>query len=260
MSPIGDPDFNLVPNSEATNRMLMAGGAYSATGRWVWATGFEDGADEIDQTPTAGTISIVTSNVYMGRQALSLKPTTGNGDSVTVSKNLRWSRVVQEWEAFGPPFTAPQDIPNKTGIEVLVKFILTNGSEFNWEIRSAGYSLAAIRYNTSGFGQIGTFYYLTSSGSYQAFANVNVDYFSNNSIWHYTKLVADMNRYAPRYTYFVFDGIYFDLSTIASQRPGTWNPNIPAGGVRYEMSAKNLTAGSQFESVIDNLVITQDEP
>ncbi len=87
--PIGSPDFNAnlstnptspsYDTGEDTTRLLMGGGSQARSGRWLWATGFEEGETpylntSVNGTPGLGYAGIYKVSTYQGVGSLQLRP------------------------------------------------------------------------------------------------------------------------------------------------------------------------------------------
>lgn len=80
--PTGKPDFGastssspaspITDDSEVANRLLFGFGANSSSGRWLWASGLENGVGEIELLYSGAALDTLTP--YMGKNCIKLEP------------------------------------------------------------------------------------------------------------------------------------------------------------------------------------------
>lgn len=238
--PTGTTDFNQPLATDPTspgqgiaqtgNRLLMGGGSNSASGRWIWATGFEDGL--ADSTfITLGAIS--NANVYQGANALKF--------TLAGVSNGQWTKSL---------FAQGK----KYGLECMISFQNAGAANtLGATMRIAGpHKINGQRANldvqilTSNPGGV-----LKINGV--TFATVN-DQLSIGGLgyYHYFKVVFDPYENAIARIY--FDDLVFDIGGTPS------SASVAAGKyLEFSIFPSNSAAGTQYVG-IDNIVITADEP
>lgn len=236
--PTGTNDFNQPLQTDPTspgqgiaqtgNRLLMGGGSNSASGRWIWASGFEDGLASLS---TVNLGKIESALTFQGAAALKLTtPAAVNNNAWAYKYLFSQGRVygvecvvaLQPGAAPGMEFTILIEGPNKV---------------------SGNRSQAILKLTSSNPG--GNLYL-------GATLIANVTPYMPGGYFHYLKFVYD--PYENKAKRIIFNDLVFDLG----DSPGTTYAN-PVKHLQFQFNARTLTADSSI-AIIDNCVITADEP
>lgn len=246
MSPTGSPDFNQNPtgnnaspsfdNAEDTNRLLMGGGAQSRGGRWIWATGFENGLGEIISTlPGALTLEVGASAVYQGAA-------TGLLTTSAVLNN--------EVGAFKTIFSQGA----RRGVELIFSTLTNTAREISFSINgptgtdgTRGQGKIVLVINAQFDGDL----YVDVNGVRTLISQVDNYLENSQQNWHYAKLVYDSKT--NTIVRFLFDDLSFELNT-----PGYTFAQQTKVNAMFVM-VKTLTA-TIVNIRVDNMIITTDEP
>ncbi len=240
---------------EDTNRLLMAGGANSRSGRWLWASGFE--SDEVGAGSKnlnlfmngAGSVSVVTmaqavsgtldNSIWQGNHCLQISTGALNNDNSYPYKILPWSN-------------------GKLGIELMFTFPFapTPDLEFQMEISHFGYTTGhysqarlILVLGAAGVANL----YRDNNGARVLLQNVAGYFDTTRGPWHFIKLVFDPLQ--NLYSRVLFDNLVFQFPTAT---PGF----IGAAAGFYDRFLFGLaTKSANARSIwIDNLILTSDEP
>lgn len=255
--PVGSPDFgqNVSTNptspsydtGEDTTRLLMGGGAQARSGRWVFASGFEE--EHLNQFLTlsvGGTVTIDNTVCYQGNNCVKLK-----------------SGLLLDSTA------------------VLAKYFMSPGSRFGFEFLWCKYGTFTvsnelqIHLSAGGSGPLKNKYrvgkiifdivnagtdvkiYTENNGVRTLISDVSAHITNQFYLWHYVKFVFDFesNQYIRLY----FDNQVFDLGGVPGYEFAS--PFI-SGQIQASITNKyrSAFAVNYAEIGIDNLVITADEP
>lgn len=252
MSPVGSPDFgqNVSTNptspsydsGEETTRLLMGGGAQARSGRWIYASGFEE--SHTNQIYKSGDVTQDTSVCYQGDKCLKLNS----------------GLVLNSQVFFIKYFMSPG---SRFGVEFLwCKYdTFTVSCELQIQLNAAGVGANKDKQRT---GRIifdivnaGTNVnvYIENNGVRTLIRDISVNVTNQPFIWHYTKFVFDFetNQYIRLY----FDNLVLDLGGVAGHETNSSIGQISAAVVNKYRSA----FGVNYAGIgIDNLVITADEP
>lgn len=236
--PTGTNDFNSPLPTDPTspgqgiaqtgNRLLMGGGSSSASGRWIWATGFEDGLASLSNI-NLGTLESGT--VFQGANAIKLT-------TPAVVNNNAWfyKYLFSQGKVYGIECAVLLTPGPPPGMEFT---LLIEGPYKETGKRSQ----AILKLTSSNPG--GSLYLggtLISSVS---------DYMPG-SYFHYIKFIFD--PYENKAKRVFFNDTYFDLA----DAPGIVYANT-AKHLQFQVNIKTLTANAS-SAIIDNVVITADEP
>lgn len=241
-----NPTMQTWDNGEDASRLLMGGGSNSRAGRWLWASGFENGLGEFYKITSTEPVRISNNITYQG--AASCQLTT----SAIVGNLLRIGKVL---------FTPVQSgaVSARVGIEAMVFPDITVGRsvEFEWWV-----SFPLVSSNESYFFKIIFDYdgataklYTDNNGVRTLIADVTA-YLAGTSTqqFHYTKLVVDGRT--NQYIRFTFDDLIFDLGNA----PGFIQAGLASGtgvGFFFRWSSQSPFAQTVY---IDNVILTADEP
>ena len=243
--PTGTTDFNQPLATDPTspgqgiaqtgNRLLMGGGSNSATGRWLFSDGFEDGLAAWNFTASAYA-TIEKTTVYQGAQSLKMStPATLN--HVTAADRF----FFPQGKRFGVEFCFGVNIggPMEIGLKIAGP---------NSVVGKTSIASIIIVISSSGVANL----YYDVNGTRTLISNINSYILAIPYYWHYVKFVYDPYNDAAVRVF--FDDLVFDLG------------NVPGysvfGGVRYvnvQISVKTTTAAA-VSATIDNVIITADEP
>lgn len=236
--PTGTNDFNQPLQTDPTspgqgiaqtgNRLLMGGGSNSASGRWIWASGFEDGLASLSNV-NLGTVE--SGVVFQGKQAIKLTtPAVINNNAWFYKYLFSQGRVY--------------------GLECVVQLIpgAAPGMEFSLLIEgpnktSGTRSQAIVKLTSSNPG--GNLYFGSTLVS-------DVTPYMPGGYFHYIKFVFD--PYENKAKRIIFNDSVFELGD--SPAPSYANT---AKHLQFQVNIKTLTANVS-SAIIDNCVITADEP
>lgn len=252
MTPIGSPDFGQNPSTnptapnfdpgEDTTRLLMGGGSQSRSGRWIFATGFEEGATPFlisSASGTGGEAKIKNDATYQGLGAFGL--TAGN--------------AVNNFAYLQKIFFYPG---SNYGIEFLMARQFANNCEVEISIESAG------KGNSGNMFRVGKIViaieagpavkiYYDVNGSRTLIRNVTSYLTATANLFHYIKFVFDVNNNVLQYL--VFDDLRFELNV------NGYEYAAPVSSSTYaKVNLINKFAGINPQFYFDNLIITADEP
>lgn len=248
MSPLGSPDFgaNQATNptspeydgGESATRLLMGGGAQARSGRWVFATGFEDG--------NLSSIVVTNPAAVMLDSSVSFQGST--------SLKLITAPVVNSVANFSKVFMPPG---SRFGIEL--QYMQPDGAigahEFQIQIFYEGsptrpQSLGILKIIDTG--ATVKIYCYTSAG-YTLVLDVTPYFPGASGNWHYIKFVFDLSN--SKYVRLFFDDVSLDLTSLTGIVPAV-------GGYPRLSFAVQLSTSAAASAIynIDNLIITADEP
>lgn len=253
MSPIGTPDFGANPATnptspsfdpgEDTTRLLMGGGSQARSGRWIFATGFEEGSSPFFQSSSSGSggeATIKNDLTYQGVGTFSLKAGNAVNDFSYLQKTFLYpsSRYGVEF-VFSRIYAASCELHvtmlaggkgesnNKARVGKIVIEIIAGGSpavEIYWDVN-------------------GTRTPIMDASNYIG---------ANPYLWHYFKFVFDFDtNKIPR---FFLDNINTSPNFIGYE----YTSIISTTSI--EIKVINKTAGTNPNFYFDNLIITADEP
>lgn len=256
ITPTGSPDFGQnqstnptapsYDSAEDTTRLLMGGGAQARSGRWIYATGFEDGnLSSIIQGSVFGfTGSETLDSVVSFQGAASLKMATL---AVLNSSSFFAKKVLPPGSRFGFEFmfrrtlTTP-DFQHELRIQIAYSGNQGLGLSSVWaEIRIVFVSSANVK-----------IYYINSGAGTTLLKDVSGYFVNIADNWHYIKFIVDAKtgKYARMY----FDDLFLDMSTLGAF--------VQAGSyplLTFSIQLLTSTANQQIYH-IDNLILTADEP
>jgi hypothetical protein len=218
----------------------MGGGAQARGGRWIWATGFENGLGEVITSGPAGSLAELTTaadTVYQG--AASLKLTTNNATNGYrfISKTL-----FSQGQNFGVEFVWSAENVAAGGIEISFDLKGPNESGSN---RATGRIVIVI--NGPSSGEV----YHDVNGTRTLIQAVNNYLEDNPDNWHYFKMVFDFKKNNLSRVY--FDDLIFTLNL-----PGYLSTDSKRV-CSILAQIKTLTARAAT-AYFDNMIITTDEP
>ncbi len=249
----GSPDYGTNQSTNPTSpsfdfgedatRLLMGGGSLARSGRWVFADGFESSTlnPYYQQGVGTPTISIFTTNSFQGVNSLSLKPSTAAGDTAQLSKYLLLPGA-------------------KYGLEMM--FAIQHGSNLNCEFQliiSGGGK--GVNRDKNNVGKIvleqtttpTNKLYWDVNGTRTLIADVANQVQIFTKYWHYIKFVFDLDQ--NKGVRLFFDDLVFDLSSLSGYQTTL---SAPING--FSVLAKSVSAAINTEFLIDNLIISADEP
>lgn len=248
--PTGTPDFNQNPSGnlaspgfdsgEETTRLLMGGGAQARGGRWIWATGFENGLAEIVTSGPAGSIAELTTGngeVYQG--AASLKLTTNNAIN---GYRFAYKTLFSQGENFGLEFIWSAENVAAGGVEI--SFRITGPNESSGQ-RSTGKIVIVI--NGPSSGEV----YIDVNGTRTLIQSINGYLEDNPDNWHYTKIIFNFKKNIISRVY--LDDLVFTLNVPGYQYTDSRRVCF------FECQIKTLIARAAV-AYFDNMIITTDEP
>ncbi len=250
--PIGTPDFNQnvstnetapsYDNAENTTRLLMGGGSQARSGRWIFATGFEEGASPYfisTASGTGGVVGITGVQTFQGVGAYELKAGT----------------AVNNWAYFNKEFIYPG---SKFGIEFFFSKQYALDSDFEIVIQGGHKGV-----NQDKFRKAKIVFEITTPGLFwKIYKDVNgvrtflfdaTNYMGTQYLWHYFKLVYNIKDN-------IIDYIIFDDIRIEINSPGYEFTSTSIYSTSFEVRVTNKHAGVNPYYFIDNLVLTADEP
>jgi hypothetical protein len=256
MPVIGQPDYLVNSSSnptapsfdaaEDTSRLLMGGGSLARSGRWMWASGFEGGMNDLYKylSDAACSISISDEQVYQGKY--SVKMVAGN----TLNSQAMIGKYYHAQGArYGMEFTF--SLAGTGGIygprEIFFNLIgpnATPGKKGNGQIVLA---LTQFSPNTAA-----ALYYYNGASQRVLIADVSAYVQEAPYHWHYVKFVFDTNL--NQYVRLIFDDLNFDLSGIGGM--------LDTSPTKYMSNRIHLVTTSVISPVIyiDNMILTADEP
>ena len=231
-----DPSSPGQNNSMIPGRILMGGGSNSATGRWLWATGFESGLGEIEFS-NASYQTIENNWVYQGSN--SFKLTT----PATINSIERLQKILfPQGKRFGVEFVMAMPLSPVASRETRISIIgQTEGGG-----RSTGTILIAI--NAVNDGDL----FYENNGLKTLISQIDDYIVDSSSFFHYIKFVFD--PWTNKYIRLNFDDVIFELNGISGYATATKTKHI---GI--DITLKNISGGQPI-NYIDNLIITADEP
>lgn len=249
--PIGSPDFGANPSTnptspsfdtgEDTTRLLMGGGSQARSGRWIFATGFEEGATPYVAaigTGTGGAAAIVSSPTYQGIGAFKLTGGNAVNDYSYLLKTFLFPSASYGLEVM---FSQPALINSE------LSFTISGGGKGpNRDLQRAG----KIVFVMTG-GGTSVILYTDVNGSRTAIQDVT-NYFQYSNLWHYLKLVFDFET--NKIKLIKFDDLIFQPDSTG------YESALIYSSVNTEIKLTNKQAGANPVYYIDNLVITADEP
>jgi hypothetical protein len=248
--PTGTPDFNQKPSgnlsspgfdsSEETTRLLMGGGAQARGGRWIWATGFENGLAEIvcnGAAGSAGALETGDNQVYQG--AASLKLTTNN--AVNGYRFLH-KTLFSQGENFGLEIVWSAEDAAAGAVEISFRISGANESSGN---RGAGKIVIVI--NGASSGEI----YIDNNGTRTLIQSIDNYLEDNPDNWHYTKIIYNFKKN-------ILSRVYFDDLIFTLNVPGYLSADSRKVCL-FQVELKTLTARAAV-AYFDNMIITTDEP
>lgn len=250
--PTGTPDFNAQPETsitsptfdlgEVSNHQLMGGGNLSRSGRWFWATGFENGlqTDYFVGGISAPFPSSPKSTCYQGSFCLA---------SITQAN-------INDQNSFYKYFLSQQS-PGKWGIELMLDIDSLN-TEVDIILKSqtalvtyTGTVRIVVGGNTNNI----SISYEDASGVFQTFSVQNSSFAlgtNGATTYHNVKLVCDFSNFTL--VRFILDGTVFSLN-VPMRNIGAGSDN------RQSFQIKHRTkANSSSTAYIDNVILTADEP
>lgn len=246
--PTGTTDFNQPLATDPTSpgqssaqvagRILMGGGANSASGRWIWASGFESGLNEWSLSSTPATLDSV--NVYQGANSAKLTTTAVINSSLAISKPMYATGTRNGIEFY---FSIEDAfIPREIRVQ-----IIASGLGPNKDRNRIGYIVVEILNINSG-----NLYY-ENNGVKTLIANINRNIFPSPKYFHYLKFVFDTSK--NEYVRVFFDDLAFDLPGVAGYETGGGTYSY----LQFYIFNKTTTAAAN-SIYIDNVIITADEP
>lgn len=242
--PTGTNDFNQPLATDPTspgqgiaqtgNRLLMGGGSNSASGRWLWATGFENGLSEFSSSPSNAIDSNNLGQIYQGVYSGVLTTTAIVGNTQNYSKTLF---------AQGQRYGLEAMIRPQSPCEV---WLLIVGPYKDRGNRS--FLQFVLKIDTAGSSGI----YTRVGATDTLVADVS-DYFTPTSLYyHYFKAVGDPKNNA--FIRVMLDDQTFELNNFPGLLvPGNDRP------ISFGLYIKTTTAAIKT-MYVDNIVITADEP
>lgn len=266
MSPIGSPDFGQNPSTnptapsfdtgEDTTRVLMGGGSFARSGRWLYADGFESGSIApydwsllSTDLPITEAIQVETLSAWQGVNSLKINVGKNLNDRTTFSKYILLPSSRYGFEFMlaryeGDPYR---------NCELYIKIEGYGKGESKNKIRSG--SIVFVKTGAPGSANWSIYYEKTGSPRVLIADVTNQMYALGYKTYHYIKFVFDFSTNKAVRLY--FDDNYYELNADGYEAAfsGTAK-NI------FSISAYNKdTAGTNRQSwLIDNLIITADEP
>lgn len=250
--PTGTNDFNqnlstnptapLIDSGENANHLLMGGGGQSRSGRWIFATGFEEGATPFlvsNASGTGGVAAVASDQTYQGLKSFQLK--AGN--------------AVNNWSYFQKLFFYPA---SSYGIEFLFLRSYALDSEFEFLISAGAKGENKDKFRVGKIvvvittGPATTKIYLDKNGTRTLVKDVS-NYISGSAYqWHYIKFVFDVKENIVKYL--IFDDETFNINVAGYEFTSTTVQSS------IELRLTNNFAGVNPDFRIDNFIITADEP
>ncbi len=239
------PTTQVTDPGEMTNRLLMAGGANSRSGRWMWATGFESSLAEVGNL--GGTFTTLDKTLaYQGLQCLKMQTAPLMNNVAFIWKNL-FSPFSPDADSIkiGEEFMVlPIHTGNPFQVFSTIAYPIGNTSNhyrFRFRLSVPGWPQQRLDIWTGG-----------------AWVNkANVDLYANigQNVFHNIKIVGDAKN--GKYDYLIFDNIVIDLSAV--QADTVIGVNTPGHGISYEVYLETLSA-NVATCYLDNWILTGDEP
>ena len=256
ITPSGSPDFgkNVSTNptspsydsGEDTTRLLMGGGSQARSGRWIYATGFEDG----------NLASIVPGSTfgYTGSETLDYVKSYQGAASLKMATQA----VLNTFSYFEKSVLPPG---SRFGMEMMFCRTLTTpdfqhefliSMEYNGNptlgIKRVHASIKIIFVNSGNV----KLYYRNAAFGFTLIQDIS-SYFTNIAFnWHYIKFVIDVRT--GKYVRMYFDDLLIDLSSFTPYTVAGVYPQL-----RFITSLLTSTVNQQIYHV-DNVVFTADEP
>lgn len=252
MTPTGSPDFGANQSTnptapsfdtgEDTTRLLMGGGAFARSGRWIFATGFEDTTNSIYKWGGGATKD--SSISFQGDSSLKLSPNT----------------AVNAQTGFTKYFVLPG---TRYGIECM--FSKGNSTAYNSEFslsiltqgRGVGknerYTANLILVNTTTPTNI--LYWDVNGTRTELFDLTNyINSINTPHLWHNLKMVFDLENNKGVRVF--FDDLKIDTSSLS----GYLTTGFDSPLITTTYALKNITLGGLPVFYLDNCIITADEP
>lgn len=250
MSPIGSPDFGQNPSTnptapsydtgEDTTRLLMGGGSSARSGRWIFATGFEEGALPFlglsNSNPALGHSGLFNSQTFQGIASLQLRPEALNGATATLNKGF-----VYPTSTYGYEFQLFTQGSNPE-IEILV---YSQGNGVNQD----RYRFCKLNIVVSGSSLASVYRYTDSV------TPVLIGQFPTGGLFRLFKIVYDVKNN-------IIKRLYFGSSLIEINEPGYEIITAPilAENVNIQIRVTNKNTTENQFILMDNFIITADEP
>ena len=253
MSPIGSPDFGANPatnptspsfdSGEDTTRLLMGGGSQARSGRWIFATGFEEGASPYLSTlafGTGGEVKIINTFTYQGVGSFQLKAGTTLNDYSWLKKSFSFPS-----SRFGFEFMISRGVIQNCELEVSIYG--SGKGEYKNLFRSA--KIVIVFVTSPSFSAL---MYNDINGSRTLIKDVT-GYNLSSGQWNYFKMVFDFNDN-------IFSRMYYNDLTFDLNSPGYESSGATLVDSSVSIQVKNKFAGATPVFYVDNLIITADEP
>lgn len=248
--PTGSPDYGAQPTDssvspsfdvgETTNHLLMGGGNISRSGRWFWASGFENGSIT-DFLVSGGTPPVVS--------AAPAGFACWQGSFCLVSKTRAISDDMNQFAKYFPASLAP----GKWGIEVMFAMNLNTEIDFSMQnVFTAGGHWGIVRVAAGASASDVTIKYRDAAGNFQLIASPNDTFQTSSFIWHNAKLVYDFKL--DQYVRFYLDGIVYNLPGVASF-PVSGGTSFQEALIQHRTKAATIST-----AMFDNVILTADEP
>lgn len=252
----GSPDFgkNVSTNptspsydsGEDTTRLLMGGGSQARSGRWIYATGFEDGnLASIIQGSSLG---------FTGTETLDYTKSYQGAASLRMATQA----VINTWSNFSKYVLPPG---SRFGMEMMFCRTLTTPDfqhEFMIQMTYMGNPVLGLQrvigsikiiFVNSGNVKI---YYRNPAIGFTLIQDIT-PYFTNlENLWHYIKFVVDVRT--GQYVRLYFDDLLIDMSGFSAYTAGGVYPQL-----HFQTQLLTSTVNQQIYH-IDNVVFTADEP
>lgn len=264
--PTGNPDFNAQPaNSvtsqtydpgEASNHQLMGGGNSSRSGRWIWATGYETGANsDYGVTGVNPPAPSKTIQAWQGSYALFSQTQAIFNDENSIIKYFPMRDIYNpggiDYISPYPPLVGTYGLETMFAVgtnNIFINMIL-GWKDFNFDYQ-AGIQIDI----QTGVNRI---YYINNVGGGTILANANIrqDLGFYNSI----KFVVDFDN--KTYKHIIFNGLDLLGGSKGYKLTGfLQNPASTYFNYLYFKIANRSQTSALTTMALDNTILTADEP
>ena len=252
MPGLGSPDFGANPNTnptapsfdtgEDTTRLLMGGGSNARSGRWLFATGFEEGSTPYivkSASGTGGKTELTAVSTFQGAAAYSIVAGNAINNFAYIRKTFMYPSSSYGLELmFARPYALTSNLEISIG---------GGGKGVNKDKYRIGKIVFAV---DTGAATVKMYHDI--NGSTTLLMDVTNYLTPSSDFWHYFKMVFNFDT--NRITLIKFDDVIIQTDLAGYEYSASF-PNV-----QTEVYLINKFAGVNPNYYIDNLIITADEP